>query len=323
MCGKASRKKPEMRHDDVDARPAQLRQRDDLDADQALALRLPHRPHAEQREHLRRCRRRGCAWRWCPRCSVPTLCADMRPFRVGGAATSSAASCWPTRQAERLGMRARIDRVEVATGGQHVRHAARRRAARPGRHVCARRARAGDCAISLVDDGSRFGTSPWRRTRERLGARVAGGSARVRARRRHSRDRRPRMLGRRRARRSSRRAQSASIASSASLAVTSVAARHVATGRRHAVAVRRAPSASASASRSRPNAARDTGAQARDVEVRDAHHGQHQVAQSLARIALAEGVQAVADQRAAQLAQIAVEVLDQVREVLRAASRPA
>src|SRR4051812_29314899 len=38
--------------DDVDARVAELGERDDLEADDASALHLPARPHAEQRQYL-------------------------------------------------------------------------------------------------------------------------------------------------------------------------------------------------------------------------------------------------------------------------------
>ena len=51
-CGKASRKKPRDPHGHVDARPAQLGQRDRLQADDPARRLVPDRPDAEQREHL-------------------------------------------------------------------------------------------------------------------------------------------------------------------------------------------------------------------------------------------------------------------------------
>ena len=71
----------------VDARTAELGERHDLEAGDAAGAGLPYRPRADQRQHLRRCRRRRCACSTCPRPTWRSSAATrLRPGNSGARA---------------------------------------------------------------------------------------------------------------------------------------------------------------------------------------------------------------------------------------------
>ena len=225
------------------------------------------------------------------------------------------------------GQRARVDGVEVAPGRQHVGHAARRRAARPGRDVAPVERRAAGC-----------------RSRRRC----AAGSARARRRRSAAAQatrRELRVAMPRRgsvAQRSSARSSAASSRARRSRRCAAASRsrrarrqrvgdarverrRRARRGRRQAVGVEPRARARRAARRGRgrrraATAARRLGTSRFGERVSMARSSSTSCSPSGT---LAEDVQAVADLRAGQLAQVAVDVLDQVGEVLGRASRSA
>ncbi len=121
--------------DDVDARPAQILQRYDLESGNASALRLPPGAQTEERKHLgdvisMRAHRARPPDGDADAIRIPPLVAhvslDQRVRQLLPYA--------PRREARKP---ARIDRVEVAARRQYVCHAACWRAARSGRYVSA------------------------------------------------------------------------------------------------------------------------------------------------------------------------------------------
>jgi hypothetical protein len=121
--------------DHVDARAAQLGQRDDLDAQHAPVLGLPARAQAQQRQHLGdivsgRAHRAG----------APDADAHAGGILAGLAlvpADQVVGQALPDLPGRHARQRTRVDRIEIAAGRQHMRHAARRRAARPRRDMAA------------------------------------------------------------------------------------------------------------------------------------------------------------------------------------------
>ena len=95
------------------------------------------------------------------------------PPRRGGARAARRPACTPTSQLSCGGQRLRVDRVEVAAGGQHVGAAAGQRAAGPGGHVAA--VEAGQQVVDLV---GRSGRSVGHQPRRRPSARCGRSSAR-------------------------------------------------------------------------------------------------------------------------------------------------
>ena len=133
--GKASRKKPEMRTvTSIRGRPSSCG-RDDLDAGHAARLARPHRPHAEQREDLG-----GVVALGAHGARAPGDEAD-HPRQLAvvcDVALEQRLRQPPARLPRQLRrQRPGIDRIEVAPGRQDVDAAARRAAARPGGDVAA------------------------------------------------------------------------------------------------------------------------------------------------------------------------------------------
>ncbi len=119
--------------DHVDARAAQLGQRDDLDAQHAPVLGLPARAHAQQRQHLGDIvagRAHGAG--------APDADAHAGGVLAGLALVAVdqvVGQALPNLPGRHARQRARVDRVEVAAGRRHMGHAARWSAARPSRDM--------------------------------------------------------------------------------------------------------------------------------------------------------------------------------------------
>ena len=121
---------------DVDPRPAELLERDQLEAGDPPRLRVPDGPHAEQGEDLA-----GVVARRPHRRRAPDDDADASPGTSPRGASSASASRVPVLVREVAGQRARVDGVDVAAGRQHVEPPARRRARGARGDVAAVRAR--------------------------------------------------------------------------------------------------------------------------------------------------------------------------------------
>ena len=147
---------------------------------------LPDRPHAEQVEDLGDVVAVGAHRRRAPDDDARPL-RVARPPRPGTSSSSASASACADLPGGRRRDRVRVDGVEVAAGGQDVRHAARRRAARPGRHVLAveaaqqvarsRRVVRRRSGTSVVGDVAQHLATTAAVARERLRPPAADGSA--------------------------------------------------------------------------------------------------------------------------------------------------
>ena len=130
-CGKASRKKPEIRTvTSIRGLPSSA-SGDRLEADDAARRVVPHRPNTQQRKHFGDVVARGAHRRRAPHRQadrprpVTVVVAVARQQRIGHRATGFPGQ--PRRH------RLRVDGVEVAAGGQHVDQAAQRRTRRSRR----------------------------------------------------------------------------------------------------------------------------------------------------------------------------------------------
>ena len=117
----------------VNAGPAELPQWNHLHAHQTPVFLLPDGPHPEQGQHFGHIIPVGAHGAGSPD-------ADADGFRIGSRLFLVALKDLAGQLLANLpggGRRqgARVNRVKVATGGQHVGHAARRRAARSGRNI--------------------------------------------------------------------------------------------------------------------------------------------------------------------------------------------
>ena len=161
----------------VDAGPAELGQRHDLEAGDALGLLVPRRAHAEQGEGLGDVVAVGAHRRRAPQHEAdgPGMGAGLGEVALDEAVGQGRADLPRQPGRDRLG----VDGVEVAAGRQHVGGAAARRPARPGRDVApgqpgeqvgdlvdrsgAGPARGGRRPTAASDRSSTSGPSRWRR----------------------------------------------------------------------------------------------------------------------------------------------------------------
>ena len=169
-CGNASRKNPEMRTRDVDPRPAEFGQRDDLEAGDPARRVVPHRAAADAARAPRRCRRPAVRMAEVPHTVRPTQ-RGYSPSSARCLASSESARARPVSEgrAGRDGLR--VDRVEVAPGRQHVDQAARSASPTGRRARSRRRARA---APRRSRRWWRAAAARARRRRTRAPARLAG-----------------------------------------------------------------------------------------------------------------------------------------------------
>ena len=114
----------------IDPRPAQHRQRQNLEAADAAGRSVPGRPAADERESLSEIVAAGAHGRRAPEVDDDAL----RPVAVvlGVAGQNLLGRAPPDLPGVAGRRRARIDGVEIAPGRQHVETAARRRAGRSG-----------------------------------------------------------------------------------------------------------------------------------------------------------------------------------------------
>ena len=291
----------------------------DLDADDAAVLLLPDRPHAEQRQDLGHVVAVGAHGAGAPDADADRLGIGARLGAV--ALEHLAGQLLPDLPGGRRRQGARIDGVEVAARRQDVSHAARRRPARPGRDVAP--VQAGQqigrsrrsSAAAPAPGARRRRPAPIAQTRLRTG-RPTCECRRGTSRRRCTTRRSPIRRSEARRRCKQRRAGAGT-------------GRRWFPGRRPGVtsgrSARRA-SAGGTLSSGRPRSASSVveveteqaghgGAQAGHVEVGHARQRLEQADHLLALGHLSQDVQAVADLRPGQLAQVAVQFLDQVRHL--------
>ena len=132
-CGNASRKKPLMRSvTSMRGRPSRS-SGIDRQILNAARLRIPDRLHAEQRQHLGDVVALGSHLRRAPGADADHLRVAALFREMPGEHLVRELLADPPRRLRRH--RPRIDGIEVPAGRQDVRHPARRRARRPGRHV--------------------------------------------------------------------------------------------------------------------------------------------------------------------------------------------
>ena len=128
-------------HGDVDTRPAEFGERDRLQVDDTAGCVVPHRPNTQQRKHF------GDVVTRCPHGRRPPHRKADRPrpaavvLAVPGQQRLGHRAAGFPGQPRRHGLR--VDRVEVAPGGQHVDQAPQRRA---------RRARGDEPAVQSAQD---------------------------------------------------------------------------------------------------------------------------------------------------------------------------
>ena len=133
-------------HGDVDPRAPELVERHGLEPDHAARLGVPDRAHAEQREDLARVVAVGAHRRRAPHDDPDRL--GVRAVLVEVAAQQRVGQPAPDVEGEVAGQRLGIDRVEVAPGRQDVDAPAGRRPRRPRRDVAP--AQAAEQVVELV-----------------------------------------------------------------------------------------------------------------------------------------------------------------------------
>ena len=162
----------------IDARPAELGQRHDLEAGDALGLLVPRGAHAEQGEGLGDVVAVGAHRRRAPQHEAhrPGMGAGLGEVALDDAVGQRRADLPRQPGRDRL----RVDGVEVAAGRQHVGGAAARRAARPGRDVASAEPgeQVGDLVTAAPQVGHEAsGDPPQRRISRRRRVPAGGGEA--------------------------------------------------------------------------------------------------------------------------------------------------